>query len=178
MAATVLIQDACVLINLVATGRFEQIARGICHQFAVSQAARNELLFLRNPGGEREPIDLQPHVDAGLLQVLSVKTDQERSRYVAYAAQLDDGEAMSLALAECRHLALATDDRKCRRLVAKEQVDIKLWSTTDILKAWQAAQQIPSTEMREAVCRVRDRARFLLKQGHPDRPWWDEFLKE
>jgi hypothetical protein len=29
MAATVLIQDACVLINLTATGRFEQIARGI-----------------------------------------------------------------------------------------------------------------------------------------------------
>ena len=173
---SLLLQDACVLINLLATGRFEEIAGGIGLKMAVAQRVAAEAIFLLRPDtGEREPIGLQQYIDAGLLSVLSLETDQERSLFVAYAAELDDGEAMSLALAECRHLALATDDRKARRLISEQHLSLELWSTVDILKRWEVERHITKDEMRRALELITARASFRLKPSHPDSGWWNSF---
>jgi predicted nucleic acid-binding protein len=178
MPSPLVIQDACVLINLLATGRFKEIAQGIGHELAISKAAASEALFLRDPEtGEKEPIELKPYIDARLLDILTVETLEERTSYVAYAAELDDGEAMSIALAECRQLALATDDRKARRLISTQKLAIELWSTVDVLKRWQAERRIAVEEMQAVLNRISQRARYFPKPGQPERIWWDSILR-
>ena len=51
--------------------------------------------------------------------------------------RFDDGEAMSLALAGARNLALATDDRKARLLVTRENIMVDLHSTVSLLQIWE-----------------------------------------
>lgn len=54
-----LLQDACVLLNLLGSGGFEDIVREVGRPVAVSASAAREALYLRNAEtGEREPIDL------------------------------------------------------------------------------------------------------------------------
>ena len=178
MPSPLLIQDTCVLINLLASGRFAEIAHNIGYKLVVSRATVAEAMFLHDPEtNEKETIVLQQHVDSGSLEILSPDNDEELRLYVAYATELDDGEAMALALAESRALSLATDDRKARSLIAREKIGIAVLSTVDILKAWQKEAGIPKSEMKIALTRITQRARFFLKPNHPDRIWWDSFFK-
>jgi hypothetical protein len=169
-----LLQDACVLLNLLGSGRFSDIACGIEREFAISKAAAKECLFLHDlQTGDKEAVDLEPLVKNGELQILDVESTTERSLYVAYAVELDDGEAMSLALAQVRGIALATDDRKARALIAKQAASIDLWSTPRILQEWQAKQGISPGEMRVVLTQITNCSRFFLKPTHRDWPWWN-----
>ncbi len=171
-----LLQDTCVLINLLGSGKFEDIVQKVGRPFAVSSSAVREALYLRNAdSGEREAIDLQTHVVSGRIQILDIQDERELTRYVAYATELDDGEAMSLALAECRGISLATDDRKARRLIADQSLSIDLWSTVEILRVWAEAGNITAAEMRETLEQISKRARYRPKESHPDWEWWIRF---
>ena len=46
--ASIVIQDACVLINLLASGRFEDIAIGCGFRFAIASVVSREALYLHN----------------------------------------------------------------------------------------------------------------------------------
>jgi predicted nucleic acid-binding protein len=174
-----LLQDACVLINLLGSGRFADIVREVSRPVAVSASAARETLSLRDAEtGEREPIELRGYIASDLIQILDVETERERARYVAYAAELEDGEAMSLALAECRGISLATDDCKARRLINEQGLSIELWSTVDILKAWAKAGKVPAAEVRTTLRQISMRARYRPRETHPDWKWWNRFLRE
>lgn len=171
MGDELLLQDACVLINLLATGRLEQIARDLRFQFAIVASVAAETVYLRRPeDGIRETADLTTHLESGLLRVLDVETDLERSRYLDYATELDDGEAMSLAIAECRRIRIAIEDRKARRLAAEEGVRIELWSTVDILQEWERARAMPCSEINDVLGKISSRARFRPR----DSCWWNQ----
>jgi predicted nucleic acid-binding protein len=173
VASSLLLQDACVLLNILGSGRFSDIARGIERQFAISKAAAKECLFLHDARtGDKEAVDLDAFVRTGELQILNVEGAMEQSLYVAYAVELDDGEAMSLALAQARRIALATDDRKARALVTKHAASIDLWSTPRILQEWQVKQGISPGQMRIVINEITNRCRFFLKPTHPDWNWW------
>jgi predicted nucleic acid-binding protein len=175
MPKPIMLQDACVLLNLVATDRFEDICAALDFQFVISTAVVSEALYLRDLStGTREEIDLTDLINRKLLTIVSVDTDQERSRYVMYAAQLDDGEAMSLALAECRQIALATDDRKAIRLVKEQKLKVNIWSTVDLLQEWQRETLLPKDEMRKVLVAIRERARFIPR----DAIWWNEVFAD
>jgi predicted nucleic acid-binding protein len=175
MPPRLLLQDACVLINLLASGRFEDIARACGFQFVIASAVRAEALYIRDgTTGEPMLIDLEPHLEAGRLEEIRVETEAERAAYVTYAAYLDDGEAMSLALAEARQLPLATDDRKARALVARESISVELSSTVGVLQAWEANAAIQKPEMKMVLARIQTCARFSPSSRTPDGRWWDE----
>jgi predicted nucleic acid-binding protein len=173
MGNNLLLQDACVLINLLATDRLEEIAHHLAYQFAIAWSVAAETIYLRRPAdNSREQADLRTHVVSGLTRVLDVETELEQNRYLYYATELDDGEAMSLALAEGRRLEIATDDRKARRMVAAEGLSIKLWSTIDILKAWERIGSISPQEVKDTLTKISSRARFRPKGC----AWWDKRL--
>ncbi len=179
MASRLLLQDACVLINLLSSGRFEDIARGCGYQLVVSTAVRAETVSIRDAlSGESVEVDLTPHFATGLLELVDLASEEERSSYIAYAAQLDDGEAMSLALVEARHLPLATDDRKAISLIARERIGVELVSTTGVLQAWEANAGVSSAEMKAVLTAVRSLARFVPRVGTADRAWWDARSRE
>jgi predicted nucleic acid-binding protein len=170
-----MLQDACVLLNLIATDRFEDICSTLNFHFVISTAVLGEALYLRDGStGAREEINLQNLIDRKLLTVLSLDSDDERSRYITYAAQLDDGEAMSLALAECRQIPLATDDRKAIRIVKELKLKVEVWSTVDLLQEWQRQGSVLKTEMRKVLVAIENRARFIPK----DVAWWNKILRD
>jgi predicted nucleic acid-binding protein len=171
--ASILIQDACVLLNLLASGRFADVAGGCGLRFAVVSEVSHETLYVRDAiSGEHERIDLQLLIERQLLEVFSVKGQAEQLRYIELAVDLDDGEAASIAIAEARGLALATDDKKARALIQRKAVKIELWTTFELLRHWQAKARISDRELASVLINIANRARFLPKPGHPEFAWW------
>ena len=178
MTPRLLLQDACVLINLLASGRFEDIARAGPYRFVIASAVCGEALYIRD-GTTGKPIliDLEPHLVAGLIEIITVETDEERAAYITYAGQLDDGEAMSLALAESRHLALATDDRKARALIKRESINVELSSTASVLQNWEKMAGIPNPEIKTVIEQIQKCARFVPSPETPEGQWWNERIQ-
>ena len=175
--ASIIIQDACVLINLLAGGRFEDMAHGCGFRFAIASIVAKEALFLRNiDSGEHEKIDLQPIIDRGLLEVLAVESNVEKLRYIEMALDLDDGEAESVAIAEARALALATDDKKARKIIERRGLKIELWSTCGLLQHWQSKCAVSDDELGSVLISISSRAKYSPKFGHMDFEWWTKLL--
>jgi predicted nucleic acid-binding protein len=108
--------DACCLLNLCAAGCCKAVAQALCCTFVIAGAVSSETLYIRrevtveDPVG-REPVDLRPLVDSGTL-VIAPLDEVELVTFGAFAQEVDDGEAATLALAICRTLPLATDDKE------------------------------------------------------------------
>ena len=105
------IVDACCFINLYATGDLRGFLTASQWSWYIPRAALAESLYIRvvNDAGEddREAIDPQGCFDDGLLTLIDVQ-DAEAELYVRLARDLDDGEAMALAVARHRGWLLAT----------------------------------------------------------------------
>jgi len=177
--ASVVIQDACVLINLLASGRFDDIAVVCDFRFAMASIAAQEALFLRNAdSGEQEQIDLQPIIKRGILEVLTVESEGEKLRYIEMTLDLDDGEAESIAIAEARSFALATDDRKARNVIQRRGLKIELWSTCGLLRHWQGKCSVSDDDMGGLLKNISGRAKYCPKTGHPDFDWWTNLISK
>jgi predicted nucleic acid-binding protein len=175
--ASIVIQDACVLINLLASGRFEDIASGCGLRFAIASVVAQETMYLHNADFvEREMIDLKPLVEKGILETLTAESENEKLRYIELALNLDDGEAESIAIAEARNFGLATDDRKARKLIQREGLKIKLWSTCSLLQHWQSKCSISDRDLKNALKNIFKRAKYCPKLGQPDFGWWIKLL--
>jgi predicted nucleic acid-binding protein len=170
------ILDACVLINILASGEFDGITGSKTRAFAVCSKVREESIFLRpdDPGIlALEAISVDEYVDSGRLRILVLDGEEEETLYVNYAAELDDGEAMSMALAESRELVLATDDRKARRLFV-ENVDAphRLLSTAELLRDWVDSHGVSPDRLKSALHRIMNRARYTPNRSDSNFMWW------
>jgi predicted nucleic acid-binding protein len=171
----ILLNDASVLLNLLATEQFEAIAAGGGWQFAICRAVRDEVKKLRDPvTGDMLPVDIGPLVTAGLLQVLELGSDDEATLYVELAAVADDGEAMSLAIASERHFELAIDDKGALRIARERFPSLTCWTTPEILKLWAEASNAPAAVLRPAILNIEARARYFPPRSHPLSPWWQQ----
>jgi hypothetical protein len=173
----VVILDACVLINLLASGRAEEILNGSEYKFGICTVASSESIYLRAADSNAPPdeVQLDPFVKSKWLTVYALSGDTEQTLYVDYAADLDDGEAMTLALAFSRGFSMATDDRKARRIFLEEIRDAtRLLSTPQILRAWSKRAGLPSEELKKLLLEVSRRGRFSPHSGDPDFGWWSK----
>src|SRR5262249_24890736 len=138
-----IILGACCVLNLAATGSFEEILRGLPYRFHVGSRARREVQWLRFPGlHERGRVDLTRLFERGLLLEESLQHPQEEAEYVELSQVLDDQEAEAAALAVTRSYALATDDRKVRRVVSERSGPLFLCTTLEIVRAWQVCSAV------------------------------------
>jgi hypothetical protein len=100
-----IILDACCIINLYASGQMGDILKSISKSVVVAAYVRDEealRIFCGQAGNgteEYERIDLQPFIDCGLLRVVTPETEAENITFVNFAATLDDGEAITGAIA-------------------------------------------------------------------------------
>ena len=168
------IVDSCCLINLCAVGDLTSVLRplGLC--WHIPPPVRQETLFLRTaePDGTlgKEPVDLQPAIDTGLLEVCEVAPGAETDLYVQLAAVLDDAEAMALAIAKCRNWVLATDERLAIRYAA--DLAVPVLSTPALMKQWAEATCPTPSELAMALRRIEFRARFTPSPKFPCHDWW------
>lgn len=174
MSSTLL--DACAVVNLYATRRMEQILEAVEGSVAVVDVVEREAQFVLRGGGgedakEREPIDLKPHLARGLLTVIGTTDDEELLTYIDLTQELDDGEAMTAALAIHRGCTVVTDDRKAVRVLSTNAVTLR--TTLDLVKAWAEYQIVPTQMLRAVLIDLRERGNYHPPESHPLKSWWD-----
>lgn len=178
-----LLLDACCAINLYATGRIEEILSGLPYRFAMAKQVQGEALSIRRGGDgddahQREPVAWGPLVASGRLEVLALGSEAEVTAFVSLAAEMDDGEAATCALALHRGYGVATDDRKARRVLARLAPRMTVRSTLELLYRWCQVRGTDPAEVRILLTNVRQRGNFLPPRGDPLRPWWERALSD
>jgi predicted nucleic acid-binding protein len=176
MAQSTVILDACVLINLLASGEAESIIRVAAEEFRICEVVEKETIYLRSDDPQEETfeaVQIAPLKDAGLLSVCAVENPIEEVLYVNYASQVDDGEAMSIAIAETRGYKIATDDRKARRifLEATGAPDRLIW-TSDLVRKWAEQENISPEKLKSTLLSIRQRATFFPPKRDANHNWW------
>jgi hypothetical protein len=169
----VLLNDSSVLLNLLATDCLAAIAADTGWQFAVCPAVRDEAKKMRDAAtGELVPLDIGPLIASGLLQVLELAGEEEQILYVEQSIVVDDGEAMSIAIAASRGLELAMDDKQASNHTRRAFPLVRLWTTPEILKHWAEAASVSAYKLREAIFYIEERARYFPSKTHPLAAWW------
>jgi predicted nucleic acid-binding protein len=168
------IVDTCCFINLYATGDLRGFLKASESSWHIPSAVLAESLFIRKLGDEqtekREPIETEAHIDAGLLALVELQAGQETDLYVQLAGDLDDGEAMALAIAKQRGWTLATDDRKAKRFAAN--LDVPVVTTPELIREWAEKERLSSSAVKALLHNIETQARFLPATDSPDYDWW------
>src|ERR1700728_4622180 len=163
--------DTCTLINLQASGETQLLLRALRERCMVCDVVSRESIFLWAEQKDLPPqrIDLAPFFQAKILHACQAESPEEEALYVALAAELDDGEALSLAISSVRGFGLATDDRKARR-IAKEIGSVPLYSTVEIVRA---VDPLSDEKLREMIRLIEFRGRFVPHPSMPLSDWWN-----
>jgi predicted nucleic acid-binding protein len=168
-----LLNDSSVLLNLLASDCLARIAADTGWQFAICSAVRDEVKRLRDAQtGEMIEIDVTPHIASGLLQLLELTGEEEQTLYVEESIAVDDGEAMSIAIAANRRFPLAIDDKQAANHARRRFPEIQLWSTPEILKHWTEAGSVNAELLGKAIRLIETRARYFPASSHPLAGWW------
>lgn len=171
---TRIVVDACCLINLAAADALSTWLPQLGLTFALPRVVVDEALFLRTWNDQDEPsreaIDLQPHIDSGLFDVVAPVGALEIAAFVGHARQLDDGEAMALAIAESRGWTLATDDRKAMAVASASGVVV--CGTAGLVRRWVDIHAVDAQELAATLLRIKQRARYLPGVRDPLFDWW------
>ncbi len=174
-----IILDACCVMNLYASNKMDEIVASISESVVVHVYVKDvEALTVYKVSKsesptEKEPIILQPLIEAGLIIVVDFESAAEKISFVNLAAnRLDDGEAATGAIALHRGWAIATDDRKCRSLFNKEAPHIELISTPQLIKHWADSITTSPQVVSNIIRNVEARANYLVGRRDHLYSWW------
>lgn len=173
--------DACCTINLYAAGNLLTLLPALGAEWHVAENVIAEAGFIRKPDPDdekklvKEPINLKPALDLGVLRACTA-TEDELALFVALAVEVDDGEAMCLAIAQSRGWTLTTDDRKARRVAG--QRGVTLLSTPELLKQWATTTAASEEEVARVLLNIQTFARFRPHRSLPATDWWEEAVKK
>ena len=162
-----IILDACCAITLYATKHMEAILQALPGGVAVATFVLDEEILRSN---------LQPFVEQGLIRTVSPDAESEENAFVNFAVELDDGEAVTGAIAMHRKWAIATDDRKAQRVFARHNPGVQLLSTPELVKHWADTHSQPIEVVREALQNIETQARYKPSAGHALHAWWQSIV--
>jgi len=173
-----LILDACCVITLAASGRMAGIVASLGMPVAVADFVREREVRLLASGDPEDPgggaIDLGSLVDAGLLEIVGLERGDEHLTFLDFARHVDDGEALTGAIALHRDWAMATDDARACAFLAREAPQLPLLSTPELVRHWVEQERPSAGAVREVLARIRRRARYAPGRNHPLARWWEE----
>ena len=174
-----IILDACVVMNLYASGQMENILSAIAEQFTVAiYVVKIETLSVYAKSksdvlSEKEIVQLQPLIDKGLLLPVDLESDAEKASFLSLSAQrLDDGEAITMAIAKHRNWAVATDDRRAIRIFNSQYDHIQIISTPELIRHWQESNQPELKVLYQTIVDIESKANYLVGKRHPLYEWW------
>ena len=162
--------DTCCFINFYASGQAAALLNVVGGSVAIPEAVKRESLYLAAPHPEEKPtpINIDTVIAELKLTVVSPTNDRELALYVELATDLDDGEAMGLALAKERGWILLTDERKARKRAAA--LGVEVLTTCDVVAAWEP--NASNGEVVEAARRISRLARYSPGPRDPRYDWW------
>ena len=158
------ILDACCVINIHESGSIGDILSAVAGRIAIARFVLQQ---------EVRGVNLQPVVKSGLLTVADY-TDEEAITALVFATdpRMDDGEAVTGAIAKHRNWAIATDDAKAISFFTERTAQLQLLSTPELMKHW-ADSAAPSPEkVRNALQNVENRGDYKPHVGHRLHGWW------
>ena len=170
--------DASCLLNLYATRCLREIAAAIDIRFQVAQyVLEHEAIYTWVPNTESGrdepvPVDVSPLIAEGLIHVIGFEDIAEQATFVELATLVDDGEAVTGALAFHRGCSVATDDRKARRVFGERIPSVPLVSTLELLKLWADIGRIAASDLRAAMIAMRSGASYIPSIRDPLFEWW------
>ena len=127
--------------------------------------------------GEPEAIDLSGAMSNGSVKVDNELFTEELEAYVAYAALLDDGEAVTIAAAELRNCGIVTDDLRAWKVLQAYAPDVPRMTTLNLIKSWSERKFVDGVVVRDMFTDIRIRARFIPSPKEPDYVWLRTLLK-
>lgn len=158
-----IILDACCVITLYESGQMEAILRATGQQVVLASYVHEV---------EIRRADLGPLIDAGTILIVSPRNETEENAYVNFAVELDDGEAVTGAIAIHRNWAIATDEAKATAYFSRVAPRLEIASTPDLVKHWVEQVKPAREEVRAVLQRIELRARYQPGPNHPLRGWW------
>ena len=175
--------DSCCLIDLLASGQADAILRATGHTWHLPTSVQAEVQYVRqhdpnNPGAYKNVnVDLTLLVRSGAVTPCQPDDPQEQAQYVHYATLFrSDGEAMCLALGECRDWIVATDDR--RAINVAQKAGLAVVSCPELVKAWADTTRPDPTTLVQVLTDIQTLAQFRPNPSMPESKWWfDELTK-
>lgn len=164
--------DACVLINLLATGLAVEIARANDIRLVVPEEVSAEAFKVRDPDGTLREVDLAELRDAGTLTVVTLSAEEQVTFVDLVAEGLGDGEAATIAIGLGHGLEVATDDKRALRALAQRGIEGAV-RTTMLLRTYCEVRHLSQEAVRDLVDAVRQRASFFPSASDPDVDWWE-----
>ena len=178
-----IILDASCLLNLYTCGRLKEIAETLPEPLVVSEyVLERETLFVTYKESEqaeeqKKTVDISPLVSAGLIKVISINSEEEQETFVDLATELDDGEAITVSLAEHRGCQVATDDRKALKVIS-ERASLHATSTLELVKRWAELRNVSREETRSVLSLIWTYASYYPGERDPLYSWWRNMMSE
>jgi hypothetical protein len=170
--------DASCAINLYASGKMGDILAALPITVYIAEYVyTNEMLKIsQGPGKPDVRIDLERLIAYGGLEVVPLEPGNEEITALNFAAfSLDNGEAITGAIAVHHKWAIALDDRSAISLLKREAPQLQLITTPEIIKHW-ADSSAPHPELvREVLQNIDKLGRYRPPRDHPLIAWWRGF---
>lgn len=175
--------DACVLLNLYASDRLNDIVETFGLKLLVTPTVRKEALYVYERVGDKRggmlPVKLGFFVQSkALILVPALSTEQELLAKLALARNLDDGEAETIAAAVVRGGGVITDDKKAQNILADLPTSLPSLTTAEILHQWSQQKSVDVAELREVLLNIQISGGFEPGRKEPLRKWWREIVAE
>lgn len=166
-----MVGDASVWINLIATGRADRILRALGPPLNITDIAFGELERGRSKGRQAAD-EVTALVHVGLVEVIPLQEVDEALflSMVAGAASdtLDDGEAATLACAQRLSACAVIDERKATRLASQRFPMLEVQSTADLLLSPETRAALPDAELADALFGALTQARMRVPECHAE----------
>jgi predicted nucleic acid-binding protein len=170
-----IILDACCILNFCASGQFLAILKSLPAEIIVTTVVQErELKTLQKLQEEENDavLEFETAITQGLLKVVDFASEEEEESFVNYAADLDDGEAATFAIAVHRKWAVATDDDKGIKFMQNNFSHLQILSTPEIIKHWSEQERIDFSVLTKVLNTIRIKGRYIPPKNHPLRNWW------
>ena len=162
------ILDACCAINLCVSGQMEAVLRSLPVQVAISAFVAEE---------EVRRCDIQPFIQAGLLHIVEVETEEEAINALTFAADLgEDGEAYTGAIAIRRGWAIVSDERRVLSYFERRAPHLQRLTTPELLKYWTDKTHPDDVIVGRALNTIATEGNYTIGQRHVCHDWWISFL--
>lgn len=160
------VMDACCAINIAASGVASDILSTIEPPVKVVDFVLR--VELRSMGS------MPNLIRAGLVEVVTATEDEEaEALYFLSDAFIDDGKAITGAIAQARGWIVLTDEAAATSLFTRQSIPIPVLSTPHILKHWSDAKVRGEAAVRTVLRAVEVVGRYRPHVTHPLRDWWD-----
>ena len=170
------ILDACVVINLYASGYMQAILAAIpCKIMMTSYVKDEETLSTIG----RADGDLQQFIDNGLIVIVEPEFEQEEEKFINFVyARLDEGEAYTGAIGIHRDWSIATDDKLAIRTFTKLTPPAHILTTLDLVKHWVENTNPSNNEISVALKNIKAVASYVPGKNHHLYSWWENFISQ